>query len=394
MPDAIREAIMRTCSERLSPDGVAVISFNVLPGWRMFQIVRDSLILHAGDEKDYKTRSARTRQMFELMAKIAPEKGSYGAIWRYEARAMADRPDFYLAHEIFEEDNAPCTFRSFAETAALHGLAYLAETRLNANIPESGPPETAKAIRELAGDDQIAAEQYIDVIRGTTFRESLLIPAARAPQIHRALDGERLATLHFIAPLDLRVAAPADAGELVLENDDGHVIATKDPCLSAALRMLVDNTPRSSSFSELAAANAATPEQRSKLTALFMHLLVQGALESSCEPVLCAVRPGDIPAAWPLVISDAAAGAEHSATLRHAPFPVTPIVRFLMPMLDGRHSRAEMTQALVRLAQSGELTIANDKGPITDVEQLRGVCAAKVDREIAQLARIGVLLDA
>src|SRR5579871_3023876 len=38
IPAPLREVLLRTIAERLRPEGVASVSFNVLPGWRLFQI--------------------------------------------------------------------------------------------------------------------------------------------------------------------------------------------------------------------------------------------------------------------------------------------------------------------------------------------------------------------
>src|SRR5262245_19896617 len=33
VPQSVREAILRVCAERLSDNGIAIVSYNVLPGW-------------------------------------------------------------------------------------------------------------------------------------------------------------------------------------------------------------------------------------------------------------------------------------------------------------------------------------------------------------------------
>ena len=118
IPQFVRDALMRVVAERLSPEGIAVISFNVLPGWRMFQVVRDSMILHAGHIESHEQRSAQTRLLFEQMAKHAAADSSYGGIWKREAKRMSDLPDFYLAHELFEENNTPLSFQDFMRAAS------------------------------------------------------------------------------------------------------------------------------------------------------------------------------------------------------------------------------------------------------------------------------------
>ena len=59
--EPLREALLRVVAERLAPNGVAMVSFNVLPGWRLLQVARDSLMLHArlGTERDRQALDGR-----------------------------------------------------------------------------------------------------------------------------------------------------------------------------------------------------------------------------------------------------------------------------------------------------------------------------------------------
>ncbi len=63
----VREAILARVGKMLSRDGVADISYNVLPGWRMRQALRDSMILHAGEGDDpaHRVTRALDRQFSE-----------------------------------------------------------------------------------------------------------------------------------------------------------------------------------------------------------------------------------------------------------------------------------------------------------------------------------------
>ena len=46
MPEEVRDKILAICSRHLSPNGLAYISYNTLPGWRMRDMVRDILRFH------------------------------------------------------------------------------------------------------------------------------------------------------------------------------------------------------------------------------------------------------------------------------------------------------------------------------------------------------------
>ena len=112
--EPLREALLRVISERLAPEGVAAISFNVLPGWRLLQIARDSLLLHARLQNEPGARAAHARELFDLMASESNDRYSYGRFWRDEARRTGGRRRrLYRATKLFEDDNSPLTFTDF-----------------------------------------------------------------------------------------------------------------------------------------------------------------------------------------------------------------------------------------------------------------------------------------
>ena len=52
VPEATRAAILRLCRDGLSDHGVAYISYNTYPGWRLRQVVREAMLFHAGAHAD------------------------------------------------------------------------------------------------------------------------------------------------------------------------------------------------------------------------------------------------------------------------------------------------------------------------------------------------------
>ncbi|MBV9290101.1 MAG: methyltransferase domain-containing protein, partial [Hyphomicrobiales bacterium] len=125
IPEVLRADLLRLVRERLKPEGVAAISFNVLPGWRLFQIARDSLFLHASLQNDPSGRDAQACELLDALAGESNDQYTYGRFWREEARRLSAGGEAYIAHEIFEDDNAPLTFVDFCAALKAHGLAYL-----------------------------------------------------------------------------------------------------------------------------------------------------------------------------------------------------------------------------------------------------------------------------
>ncbi len=391
IPPDIREALMRACKERLAPAGIAVISYNVLPGWRLFQVVRDCVLLHTDRHNDHATRMAETRRLFQLMTECTAEGTAYGSLWRQEAQRMVHNTDAYLTHELFEENNAPCTFKDFMAAASHHGLAYLGEAQLMANIPENGGAVRARVVRELAGNDLHAMEQYTDYFTGRTFRQSLLIHEGRAADTDRTLPATRAEGLHFIAPLGLKIEHLPATGQWSIDDDDGTILETGEPAVAAALQRLVARLPSSSSLDEIVPAEDSGQKDRGKIRASLMQLLCRGSLEAATLPVICAAGLPERPKVWPLAASDAAAGMERTATLRHAAFVISPQARFLLPLADGTRDRAALIDCLLQFVLGGGVTISDKGVPVTDRQRLTTICSEAVDRQLETYARVGLL---
>ena len=67
VPAMVQDAIFRIVSARLSPVGVACISYNVLPGWRMMQPLRDAFLLQVPDHVDSLGRVAQARELLNFL---------------------------------------------------------------------------------------------------------------------------------------------------------------------------------------------------------------------------------------------------------------------------------------------------------------------------------------
>ena len=390
VPEPVRQAILRLCRARLAPEGIAVVSYNVLPGWRLFQVVRDSLLLHAGAAESHAGRATRSRQLFDVMQKQAAAGTTYGRVWREEARRMAELPDFYLAHEIFEADNTPFAFRDFAAAAAEHGLAFLAETSLRSMIPESLGEGAGEAIRALSGEELLATEQYGDILSGRTFRQTLLVHGERAAAVDRSLDPARLAGLHFTASKGFRVLPSAADGVLTFDDGFGTQTSTGDPDVARAVEIFATRLPSSSNLDDLCPADG---EARGTVAAAFMNMACGNLIALSVLPVACAAGSIVHPKAWPLAASDVAAGETIVATPRHEKLALDSIGRLLVPLLDGSRTRADLIAQVFALAQGGALHVRDTSGAlIVDGERLRDITEKSVDGCLRGLALSGVLV--
>jgi methyltransferase-like protein/2-polyprenyl-3-methyl-5-hydroxy-6-metoxy-1,4-benzoquinol methylase len=391
-PDAVREAILQVCRERLAADGVAVVSYNVLPGWRMLQIVRDCAVLHAGAEKTLAGRAAQVRQLLDICKKHTRESTSYGKIWRNEAQKVRNLPDSYLAHELFEENNSPCTFLQFADAATRHGLAYLGEANIGSMIPEAVVPEAADVIRDLSGNEVLAAEQYIDMLSGRTFRHTLLVHEARALAIDRSLDPTRMAGLHIIAPPGFKCVESETPGEYAFDDGSGTITSTSDSAVQQSMERFIARLPSSSRLIDLAPPDRTDAEEQKKITAAFMKMLSLGMVQISTEPIDLPAKIPERPKAWFVAASDAASRAAMTASRRHEFFTLNPLATVLLPLLDGTRCRDDLVAELSALARDGQIVVRDGEQPL-DEGRLGEAAAKLVDQFLQSLIRAGMLVD-
>lgn len=192
--DAARRSILRLCAAHLADEGVALVSFNALPGWHLVQSVRDMMLYHTRfiDDPSEKARQARAMVQFVKTA-IGDQDTPLAALVKQEADVIASVDDAYLLHDHLADINRPEYFNQFIEKARDAGLDYLADTNLAAMLPENLAPAVAAKIREIG--DVVRMEQYLDFLRARRFREVLLCRGG-AP-LDRRIDDRRLRDLHL-----------------------------------------------------------------------------------------------------------------------------------------------------------------------------------------------------
>ena len=206
----MREAILGIARDNLAPTGVAYISYNVLPGWRLRQTLRDAMALHIPPDLPLQAQIAKSRELLSFLEQHTSAESSWGRIFRSEAAQLRQSADYYIAHEFLEQCNEPCSFSEFMRAAEKFCLAYLGEVDVSTMLPENMNPAAAPLLRGLAGDQQVALEQHIDIFTGRTFRQSLLVHKAREAQIVRRLLPPVAEGLNFLARPSFAFAGEED----------------------------------------------------------------------------------------------------------------------------------------------------------------------------------------
>ena len=328
---AQRAELLGLCRRRLAPHGVALISYNTLPGWYLRGLARGVMRLFpaAGGPA---AEIARARQLLAWAAANVRSGAPHAGVLRDEQESVAAAADPYLFHEHLAPRNDPVWFRDFVAAAGAAGLRWLGEARLADVAPERLGAASAEAVA-AAADDMLVREQLMDVLQPRYFRRSLLCHAERRPS--RQLDWRRLTRLRFAAsPL----GGPAE--------DWVAAHSPHAPLAAAVGEALAQRAPQSVSFTELlravsVALGAAVPMPSGELTgALLLTAVAAGHLDVVARRWPLTARAGRRPTASPLARLQAAEGRAAVTNQCHEPVPIDEVERALLVRMDGRSTRA------------------------------------------------------
>lgn len=212
VPPDVQGAVLELIGRQLAPEGVAYVSYNVYPGWKMREVVREMMLFHTAPLKEPKAKLTQARAILQYAGKLhANNPTAFGRLMAEEANLLARQADFYIFHEHLEADNWPCYFHQFMASAGQHDLAYLGEWALSEMIPERYGAEVANTARRISGGNLLACEQYLDLLTNRVFRQTLLVHAGRSTAIKRALTAASFRNQHISALLRAAPPAPASA---------------------------------------------------------------------------------------------------------------------------------------------------------------------------------------
>ena len=362
-----------TCSRRswprsatsLAPEGVGYISYNVYPGWKAKEIIRDAMLLRGGAMTTPQEKVSYARGMIDFLEEVAPAD-SVLARALSDYKAQGDSKDYYLLHEELETFNSPCYLLEMVSRSQPHGLVYLADAAPHTMFATNYGDKVAEPLLKECGHSQVLLEQYLDFVVNRTFRQSLLVHAERAPQVRYSLDRSRYQRLHFAAwvpPVDERTRLDDSTQEF---GAAGQVLTTQVPDVKAAMEALTDRWPWTLSRQELARRRASAPELapvsrpppiRSRpSTTCSEYLIVHGLARYRLEPVLpqpTSTPPRlDEPARrLAELVRDDAEPFIYNAW--HESVPLSATDRHLLPLLDGTRDRDALIEALLAATRDG-----------------------------------------
>ncbi|MFZ2029049.1 MAG: class I SAM-dependent methyltransferase [Vitreimonas sp.] len=329
VPKKVRNAIFRICKTQLSPRGLAMLSFNVLPGWRLEYIIRDICRGAEDPALDPQTNVARAIERLQAVAAGTPDNTPYSFLVRQAAQKLAGANPTYFLGEYLAPVNKPFRFADVLRSAGKAGMHYVSEPEVSASSPERLVPDAAKA-RALANGDAAQLQSILDEMSGRSFRRAIFskAPARSEP------DPKALAQLHVSAAL--RREAP---GSRIFNTGAGAYTAPNDE-VADALADLASVYPATRSVAALAATD------RSALENALMLLATSGLLRLQTTPLNIGRASAPKAAAFEVASLEAADQNGWFTTLQHHAVVPSNDAKALLPYLNGSRDRAALADLL------------------------------------------------
>jgi methyltransferase-like protein/SAM-dependent methyltransferase len=399
IPPDIRASLLKLVRQNLSPHGLAVMSYNTMPGWGAVRSLRDIMLYHTAA---FATPAEKVSQARALLQFILDSQGDFNIPYRtFLAQEIdllkAANPNYFF-HEYLEEHNQPFYLHEVVEMAAQEQLAYVGDTDMPSMFLGNYAPHVGKL---LAGtNDPVRIEQYLDFVTNRRFRSSVLTIAGTP--INRTIDAARIEEF-WLQSLLQPEAAVADGGlasdVVVRFNAVSGLTYAAQGAPTVALLSTLSRFGRPATVAEIvveARERHHLPQSEAELqrilceTALHLFLargvVLRGDLGRYVDTI--SERPVALPLARAQAVdSDRVTNALHRSVI------FDPLGRFILRAVDGTRDRAALTELLMTAVASGQLKLEHNGNAITDVAAIERSAAGAVDHFLSAF-RVNALLSA
>ncbi|BBZ30793.1 hypothetical protein MMAD_50880 [Mycolicibacterium madagascariense] len=402
VPREVQDQLLAACRHLLAPQGVAYLSYNVYPGWKAKEIVRDAMLLRVPPNASPAERVRHARDAVDFLESVAQPDGVLARALADHRMLAAETGDYYLLHEELEAYNIPCYFRDFVQRARDHGLDYLAEAQLEYMFAQNYGPAVVDGLVPRYGHDHVLLEQHLDFVLNRAFRETLLVRGERAADIRHRLDRNRFERLHVAAFLPPLTTEPRFDDSVQHYGDPSTgTLSARDPVTKAALAALHRRWPWTLSRRELIdevraqlPAGSEAPPVESRVDDLLEGLIGHGHARVRLEPVAPTSEAGSIRLNEPArLMAELTAPLAEAFVVNpwHETMPLEPLDRYLLPLLDGSRDRDELVDALVNVFGENRIRIELDDEQESDPDTVRAVLTQEVDGLPERLAELRLL---
>jgi methyltransferase-like protein/2-polyprenyl-3-methyl-5-hydroxy-6-metoxy-1,4-benzoquinol methylase len=404
VPPAVQDKLLSVCKSHLSPQGVAFISYNTFPGGHLRRMIREMMLFHVRNFSEPQQKITQAISLIKFLSDSQPQENAYDALLKDEFEQVLKHQEGHLYHDDLAEINAPSYFTQFMQHAAQHGLQFLAEADFYEMQYHIYPKQTAAMLQQLATENVILKEQYLDFLKCRRFRQTLL--CHESVSLNRELKPEVIRELYLASPAQ-PVSSEPDLKSQTVEEFRGKKaakVATDFPLAKAALWCLCQIYPQSIRFDALLAKSQSLSEtenfksdteredEAETLAQILLHVYSTGLLELEPRPSNFVLEISERPLASPLARWQSQQDTLVT-NLRHTTVLVEgALSKRLLLSLDGTKDRAALLEILFPLLQSGEAELQEHGVAVRDPQRIRELLPVELEKNLKELARLALLV--
>ncbi len=394
VPPAVQDRILSLCHGLLAPHGVAVITYNVLPGWNFHNVVRDAMKLHVAEIADPRQQVQQSRALLDFLCGNTQEGSLVGRMYRDERAFLLHSPDAYIYHDYLVENNHPLYFQQFVQRAESAGLQYVTDANPGKS---SGTFLAAGAQAALANTPFHARGQLMDFLRNESYRKSIVCRPETS--VERDPDPSCFGSLRFsfreVPTVADFIVHDQSAATFKFRYGD---VTTSSPLGKAVMRILMDTYPSTASVDELLARlpellpdNMLSERVRETVLLAVKGNFTAGLLDVFVHPPQFCDDVPPRPRASPL----AQFYLRHGATpinQRHVVVELDDFHQQVLLSLNGQRDRQAVLAEIQARIAAGELKTAKNGQPFAALSPL--LLSQLVDRALDNLCLQSLLVEA
>jgi len=395
--EAVKDKILQICHEHLTPNGIAYVSYNTLPGWNMVNSVRELMLWHTQSIQDPMLKAQQARSVLKFLVDgLQEDNSSYAQVLRNEINLLSKQGDFYLLHEHLSSFNHPVYFHQFMERANRHHLSYLSDAHLLTMYTDNLPQQFSKELSKIK--NIIAVGQYMDFIRNQRFRCTLLCHDTQV--VNRAINTQDVEGFYIqlLGKPDNPNFSEKDIkeGSEVSFTNGSLTIKVRSTIAQTALLILMQEQFKPIHYTELCKKLMVKTGVK-QLDVIKHHLnndlnlmraLFAGIININSYPGNYTLEVAKKPTVCPLARFQAQ-NQNHVTNRRHQTIMLDPLTKVVLPLLDGTLDTKALIEHVNTQIKEGKLSMLDEqKQPIKDeqeiVKRTKSICTTTLENMAKQ----------
>ncbi len=394
VPEFVREKVLDICDKHLSKNGLACISYNVMPGWAPLRSVREMMMIHTRKHEDSAKKVEQAKFLVEFLDRfMTPGTSMHNAVQNVHQKFQETKNDSYILHEYLEANNNQYYFIEFSEMLDAHKLQYIGDSSLSLMYTGNFAPEVDQALKQVP--DTITREQYIDFLSNRQFRFSIIT--------HKdaEIKGASLDVIdELVFSCDLTYdSTDAEGVTKFVRSGSDFFIRVNDPVAVTLLTKMCENSSQQFNLTEMVdlVVKELGKDQKPQIEKIIRGNVIlyifKNMFQPRIRPPKTATKLSIKPQAYALANYQAKIpGATIATSTNHTPIRLGTLDMVLLRHVDGTNNINGLVAKMMESIKRGEITLQQKTVPIHDPKEQKSILKSAVPQMLENMVKLGVLV--